>query len=49
MRPWFEQHATLLDKALDACAQRYAWSGWPESPSSKIHGEAKPAEGAKPK
>lgn len=45
MPPWFEQHATLLDKALDACAHRYAWSGWPESPSSKIHGEAKPAAG----
>ncbi|WP_269473275.1 aldehyde dehydrogenase family protein [Kineobactrum salinum] len=45
MSRWFEQHEALLHKAMDACARRYAWSAWPESPSSKIHGEDKPAAG----
>lgn len=45
MTPWFDKHRTNLDKALDACARRYAWSAYPESPSSKIHGKEKPAAG----
>jgi phenylacetic acid degradation protein paaN len=45
MTDWFDRHRPLLDKALDACSKRYSFSGWPESPSSKIHGEAKPAAG----
>lgn len=45
MTDWFEKHQDLLNKATDACAKRYAWSGWPESPSTKIHGEEKPAAG----
>lgn len=45
MTDYFQKHADLLDKALDACAQRYSWSAWPENPSSKIHGEEKPAAG----
>jgi phenylacetic acid degradation protein paaN len=45
MTDWFTLHRPLLDKALDACSERYSWSGWPESPSSKIHGEEKPAAG----
>jgi phenylacetic acid degradation protein paaN len=45
MSTLFEKHRPLLDKALDACAKRYAWSGWPESPSTKLHGEEKPAAG----
>ncbi|WP_116366996.1 phenylacetic acid degradation protein PaaN [Parahaliea mediterranea] len=45
MTDWFSKHRPLLDKALDACARRYSWSGWPESPSTKIHGEEKPAAG----
>ncbi len=42
---YFNKHAELLEKALDACAHRYSWSAWPENPSSKIHGEEKPAAG----
>lgn len=45
MSALFAKHQDLLTKALDACAHRYAWSGWPENPSSKIHGEEKPAAG----
>ena len=45
MSALFEKHRPLLDKALDACARRYAWSGWPENPSTKLHGEEKPAAG----
>ncbi|RLQ22540.1 phenylacetic acid degradation protein PaaN [Seongchinamella sediminis] len=45
MNDWFCKHRPLLDKALDACAKRYSWSGWPESPSTRIHGEDKPAAG----
>jgi len=32
-----------LAKALDACAKRYAFSAYQESPSSKIHGKEIPA------
>lgn len=45
MTDYFQKHAELLDKALDACALRYSWSAWPENPSSKIHGDEKPAAG----
>mgnify|MGYP003630253918 FL=1 len=45
MSALFTKHQDLLTKALDACSHRYAWSGWPENPSSKIHGEEKPAAG----
>lgn len=45
MTDYFAKHADLLDNALDACARRYSWSAWPENPSSKIHGEEKPAAG----
>jgi phenylacetic acid degradation protein paaN len=45
MTDCFARHQHILDKALDACAKRYSWSGWPESPSTKIHGEQKPAAG----
>ncbi|MCR9185717.1 MAG: phenylacetic acid degradation protein PaaN [Halieaceae bacterium] len=45
MSALFTKHQDLLSKALDACSHRYAWSGWPENPSSKIHGDEKPAAG----
>lgn len=45
MEAWFQKHKSILDKALDACARRYAWSAYPESPSSKIHGNEVPAAG----
>lgn len=40
----FQRHRKLLDKALDACAKRYSWTAFPESPSSKVHGKAIPAQ-----
>lgn len=40
-----ERHAPHLNAALDACATRAHWSPFKESPSSKIHGESRPAEG----
>jgi phenylacetic acid degradation protein paaN len=45
MTDWFGRHEEKLLKAIDACDKRYAWSGWPESPSTRIHGEEKPAAG----
>ena len=45
MSKLFEQHRALLDKALDACKNRYSWTAYPESPSSKIHGKEIPAQG----
>jgi len=45
MSDLYQKHLAALEKALDACAKRYSWSGWSESPSSKIHGEEKPAAG----
>jgi phenylacetic acid degradation protein paaN len=42
---YFGKHSALLEQALEACRDRHAWSGWPENPSSKIHGEEKPAQG----
>jgi len=41
----FAKHRETLDKALDACARRHSWTAYPESPSSKIHGEEKPRAG----
>lgn len=45
MSVWFEKHQATLEKALDVCAKRYAWTGYQESPSSKIHGKERPAAG----
>ncbi|MFM7275602.1 MAG: aldehyde dehydrogenase family protein, partial [Gammaproteobacteria bacterium] len=45
MSALFDRHAALLEKALDACAKRYAWSAFPESPSSRVHGTELPARG----
>jgi phenylacetic acid degradation protein paaN len=45
MTELFDLHRETLDKALDACARRYSWTAYPESPSSKIHGEQKPVAG----
>ena len=45
MSSWFEKHAATLDKALDACARRYSWTAYPESPSSRVHGTELPARG----
>ncbi len=43
MSALFDKHKALLDKAIDACRQRYSWTAYPESPSSKIHGSEIPA------
>ena len=45
MSALFERHLDKLNRALEACRTRASWSGWPENPSSKIHGEALPAAG----
>jgi phenylacetic acid degradation protein paaN len=45
MTDLFAKHRETLDRALDACAKRYSWTAYPESPSSKIHGEEKPRAG----
>ena len=41
----YDRHRPTLERALDACARRHSWTAFPESPSSKIHGEEKPALG----
>jgi phenylacetic acid degradation protein paaN len=41
----FKKHQPKLNKALDACAKRYAWSAYLESPSSKVHGTDIPHAG----
>jgi phenylacetic acid degradation protein paaN len=41
----FNRHSALLEKAIDACAKRYAWSAFSESPSSRVHGAELPARG----
>ena len=45
MSALFQKHRETLDKALDACRQRYSWTAYPESPSSKIWGQEKPVTG----
>jgi phenylacetic acid degradation protein paaN len=47
MSSWFNSHRQTFDKALDACNKRYAWTAYPESPSSRIHGTELPAVGKK--
>lgn len=43
MSSLFSAHKKRLEKALDACAKRYAWTAFVESPSSSIHGKDIPA------
>ncbi len=45
MTDFFLRHEAVLARALDACEKRYSWTAYPESPSSKIHGEEKPRAG----
>ena len=45
MTDFYAKHRPTLDKALDACHGRYSWTAYPESPSSKIWGQEKPAAG----
>ena len=37
--PLFERHKALLDRALQAVAERGYWSAFPESPSPTVYGE----------
>jgi phenylacetic acid degradation protein paaN len=37
--PLFDRHKALLDRALQAVAERGYWSAFPESPSPKAYGE----------
>lgn len=43
MNELFERHRARLEKAVDACEKRYAWTAFTESPSSKVHGKDIPA------
>ena len=45
MIDFFARHRATFDKALHACANRYSWTAYPESPSSRIHGEELPRAG----
>ncbi|QFU77316.1 phenylacetic acid degradation protein PaaN [Halioglobus maricola] len=45
MSALYQQHLGTLDKAIDACAKRYSWTAYPESPSSKIWGAGPPVAG----
>lgn len=45
MSALFDRHTARLQKALDACEKRYAWSAFPESPSSRVHGAELPLRG----
>ena len=45
MSDLYSRHSATLAKALEACEQRYSWTAYPESPSSKIHGVDKPVAG----
>ncbi len=45
MTDFFARHRETLARAVAACEQRHAWTAYPESPSSKIHGEEKPRAG----
>jgi len=47
MTDFYTKHKATLAKAIDACDRRYSWTAYPESPSSKIHGEEKPRLGKK--
>jgi phenylacetic acid degradation protein paaN len=37
--PFFDKHRAMLDRALEAIAQRGYWSPYPESASPKVYGE----------
>ncbi len=45
MTDFFARHSATLARAVDACDKRYSWTAYPESPSSKIHGQEKPKAG----
>ena len=43
MSELFQRHRDRLEKAIDACEKRYAWTAFTESPSSRVHGKDIPA------
>lgn len=45
MSALYEKHRPTLEKAVDASTRRYAWTAYPESPSSRIWGTAPPGLG----
>lgn len=45
MTTLFASHAKKFQAAIHACNTRESFSGWPENPSSKLHGDALPAQG----
>jgi phenylacetic acid degradation protein paaN len=42
---WTLKHRATLEKALEVCRTRAAWSPFVESPSAKLHPEGHPAQG----
>jgi len=45
MNPLIEKHRDTLQQATGACHDRSCWSGFVESPSTRIHGNDAPAAG----
>ena len=45
MSALYQKHRETLARAIDACNNRYAWTAYPESPSSKIWGQEPPVAG----
>ncbi|WP_459618022.1 phenylacetic acid degradation protein PaaN [Bordetella sp. 2513F-2] len=42
---FFERHQSVLERAVQAAAERGYWSPYPESPSPRVYGETAPADG----
>src|SRR5438093_11358509 len=43
--PLFTRHQEMLDKALEAIAERGYWSPFPETPSPTVYGDTANADG----
>src|SRR5262249_58037875 len=43
---FFEAHREILDRAIQAIADRSYWSAYPESPSPRVYGETAAADGS---
>ena len=41
----FERHQGLIERAVQASAERGYWSAFSEMPSPKVYGESAPADG----
>jgi phenylacetic acid degradation protein paaN len=45
--PLFEKHRALIERAVQAIAERGYWTPFPESPSPKVYGDGAPEAGKK--